>query len=343
MILENPYLKDACSVNQSDWVTVACGRQAFVRSHPSTLGAYVTTVYGGQKYRKLNERWDSPTIGTLASSQYVLIASNTDDVLGWVRRTDSTGTPNLVDGEIECPPGTLVPTPIPPPTTPDFGYGAPANTRGGIGVAGCFTGTELAPVPNSESPCSKEYIVAFVIACEAGVEQYLGDEQAQQAMVDIAHVIHSRMRAGGFPDNAFDVVRQAGQFQCFCEGANPSFDSTSIDLARNLAETLVIKGKNGLLPPASFPEVENALYFMGVSLDATVRSDAAANAIEPEDMATYLISGHSVGVEESILVGGNNIGGIYLGHGPISRAKDGAEVVFGTVFFSDDPRFTGEY
>lgn len=179
---------------------------------------------------------------------------------------------------------------------------------------GCTSDDQARCIPEN---ASDEDVVAFVVACE-GVNH---EEQA----IGIAHVIRNRVNSAHFPGTAADVVRQSG-FQCYSEGARsdsptPNSDSENI---RELASALV--AGDPLPPPlGDDPRVAyEALYFYGFG-------PYGENDERPID-EQLLQQLCNAGVSSDC----NQLRQTYLTHTDI-----GEDAPFLTVFFSDDPGFTG--
>jgi RHS repeat-associated protein len=309
------FSSNSCSVNQTSQqatVHVPCGGPpAKVRSHPSFYGGEIGEYAPGTVLNVCERRADSPTNG-LAPAHWVRVVSGTDSCANsqtWIRATDGTN-PLIQDGPpVGC--NSLQPTPLHPAPSGSFSYGSPGCSRGGS----CIEGHE-----------SIFYQLAFILACESAAGGYLGEnnlEEMRQAMVDIAYVIRSRVRSGGFPDSPLDVIRQDTAFQCYTEGSGSDL-SMAISQASPIAEAL---GAGQPLPPPSFPELEYALFFFGLPWQE--QANATANTISRADVTSFFSNSGIVGISASTL------DGIYLGHGPMNSNT------FGTFFFSDDPQFTG--
>jgi RHS repeat-associated protein len=303
-------------------VHVPCGSTPVnARSHPSFYGQVEGSFVAGTVFTVCEERADSPASDSgLNPASWVRVASDPAGCANsqlWIRRTD--GSRNLLsDGEPSgCSsfPPVLGPVPV---TTPDpYSFGTPGCVNAGT----CLTGQE-----------SAEYQVAFILACEAGSMGYANFEEKRQAMVDIAYVIRSRMRSGGFPSTAIEVISQANAFQCYTEGASANI---LIDIAQAapLAEVLVYGDRVGSLPPPSFPEIEYALFFFG--LPWQTQTSSPANSIPRIDVVNYFTNASGLTSQPIVSAPASTLNGIYLGHGPVDTQR------FTTFFFSDDPQFTG--
>ena len=310
------YLQQLPTPTPGATVHVPCGGGPVnARSHPSFYGSVVGSYAPGTVFTVCEERADSPT--GLAPANWVRVAAGSNgcaDSQVWIRRTDGARQllqDGLPQGCAAQQPTLVPPSPVQPGT---YNYINPGCTRGGT----CVTGTE-----------SAEYQVGFILACEAAAGGYADFEQMRQAMVDIAYVIRARMRAGGFPDTALDVIRQSGAFQCYAEGSSANLAIPHGQSSR-IAEALVYGEP---LPPPTFPQIEFALFFFGLPWQG--QANRPANSIPRQDVLRYFTNADGQTPQPIVNAPYSTLDGIYLGHGPMNANR------FGTFFFSDDPLFTG--
>jgi RHS repeat-associated protein len=313
------YLQQSFTPTPGANVHVPCGAGPVnARSHPSFYGNTIGSYPPGTFFTLCEERDDNPSSASgLEPAKWVRVAPNGNgcaDSQIWIRRTD--GARQLLQDGLpqDC---TAQPPILTPPSATQpgsFEYISPGCTRGGT----CVTGTQ-----------TPEYQVGFVLACEAGAIGYTDFEQMRQAMVDIAHVIRSRMRAGGFPNTALDVIRQSRAFQCYSEGSSANL-AIPLGQSSRIAEALVYDEP---LPPPSFPQVEYALFFFGLPWQG--QASTSANSIPRPDVLDYFTNAKGQTAQAIVNAPYNILDGIYLGNGPMNASG------FGTFFFSDDPLFTG--
>jgi hypothetical protein len=236
----------------------------------------------------------------------------------FIRSVDSDGNPLITIGTPTGPCLGLTPVPFvtPQPT---------ATVSVGVVPPGC-QGDNYCPLVN-ETP-SVEDIVAFVLACEAGSDDFNSPifEVDFVDAVNIAYVIRNRMKSGLFRGSALEVVQQAGQFDCYLYGTEQSnlatlsaIPATIRELARQL-----IQGQPLTAQPTSLNIRWYGLYTVGIGSDAAGRQ----NFTETE-ILNLVTTQMQCTPEEGLLVS----------FAPFKRLEEGDLQVFDytTVYFSDDP------
>jgi hypothetical protein len=181
-----------------------------------------------------------------------------------------------------------------------------------IGSPGCVSGRNC----NHQTITSQVDLVAWIIACEAFASSTNLLNGAVEDAIANAHVVFNRMDSLTYAGSAYDVVRQAGQWQPYTEGCSlpPALNQPAIQQAAQS----VVNEQEPQAAPFNILVDWLALYTFGVS-----NPNGAGN---PPPSESVLLAPFCPNVSDALRV--------YLAYAPFGARPNAS------VFFSDSPGCT---
>ena len=205
----------------------------------------------------------------------------------WLRITDYEAAVNNSTLWVAIAYGTPILTQIPPSACPQLTPVAlssvtpyPTTTATSIPIipppSTCMTGLDC---PLTGTSPTDAQIIAFVLACEGGVNWQVINNQRLEDSLGIAHVIYNRMFTATYHASAVDIVRQSGQFQCYYQGSHTSLNLATLSDINQLPIDIRDAAQNLVwgIPPADLSDTAldmridyYGLYTFGVYGDPTI-------------------------------------------------------------------------